>query len=124
MNCPACKNPMIILELNQVEIDYCSACKGIWLDNGELELIFSNSKQKEILNYFSVKKDFDEAKRRCPVCKKKMDKVEFEKTGIVLDSCTKNHGLWFDNGELKSLLKTSEENNNKMIDLLKEMFGE
>jgi Zn-finger nucleic acid-binding protein len=115
---------MVILELNQVEIDYCSACKGIWLDNGELELIFSNSNQKEISKSFTVKKDFDEAKRRCPICKKKMEKVEFENTGIILDRCTNNHGLWFDSGELKSILKSAEENNNKMIDLLKEMFGE
>ena len=40
MNCPACKNSMVILELNQVEIDYCTACKGIWLDSGELEFNF------------------------------------------------------------------------------------
>jgi Zn-finger nucleic acid-binding protein len=124
MNCPACKNPMVILELNQVEIDYCTACKGIWLDNGELDLIFSNSDHKEIAKSFSVKNDFDEIKRRCPICKKKMDKLEFENTSIVLDSCTNNHGLWFDNGELKAILKSAEEKNNKMIDLLKEIFGE
>ncbi len=124
MNCPACKNSMVILELNQVEIDYCSVCKGIWLDNGELELIFSNSENKTVSESFSTKNDFDEVKRRCPICKKKMDKVEFENTEIVLDSCTNNHGFWFDSGELKALLKSAEEKNNKMIDLLKEMFGE
>lgn len=124
MNCPACKNSMVILELNQVEIDYCSACKGIWLDNGELELIFSNSGNKALADSFSIKKDFNETKRRCPICKKKMDKVEFENTGIILDSCSNHHGLWFDNGELKELLKSAEDNNNKMIDLLRDMFGE
>ena len=124
MNCPSCKNPMIILELNQVEIDYCSLCKGIWLDNGELELIFSSSDRKEISKLFSIKNDFAEEKRRCPNCKKKMDKVEFENTGIIIDRCVNNHGLWFDNGELRSLLKSAEETNNKMIELLKEMFGE
>lgn len=124
MNCPACKNPMIILELNQVEIDYCNSCKGIWLDSGELELIFSNSDQKSVSESFIPKPNHQEAARRCPICKKKMEKVEFENSGIVLDRCTNNHGLWFDNGELKSLLKTSADTNNKMIDLLKEMFGE
>ena len=124
MNCPSCKNPMIILELNQVEIDYCSLCKGIWLDNGELELIFSSSDRKEISKSFSIKNDFAEEKRKCPNCKKKMEKVEFENTGIIIDRCVNNHGLWFDNGELRSLLKSAEETNNKMIELLKEMFGE
>jgi Zn-finger nucleic acid-binding protein len=124
MNCPACKNPMVILELNQVEIDYCTACKGIWLDRGELDLIFSPSEKKGIAKLFSVKNNLDEIKRRCPICKKKMNKVEFENTGIIIDSCSKEHGLWFDNGELKSILKSAEEENSKIINMLKEMFGE
>ena len=124
MNCPACKNSMVILELNQVEIDYCTNCKGIWLDRGELDLIFSTGDKKEIAKSFSVRPEFDEVKSRCPICKKKMDKVEFENSGIILDRCTNNHGLWFDRGELKSLLKSAKEKNNKMIDLIKEIFGE
>lgn len=124
MNCPACKNPMIILELNQVEIDYCTACKGIWLDRGELDLIFSTSEKKEIAKLFSVKNNLDEIKRRCPNCKKKMDKVEFENTGIIINRCSDDHGVWFDSGELKSILKTAEEQNSKIINMLKEMFGD
>jgi len=124
MNCPACKHSMVILELNQVEIDYCTNCKGIWLDRGELDLIFSTADKKEIAKSFSAKTESDEVKRRCPICKKTMDKVEFENTGIIIDRCTNNHGLWFDRGELKLLLKSAEEKNNKMIDLIKEIFGE
>lgn len=124
MNCPACKNPMVILELNQVEIDYCISCKGIWLDRGELDLIFSSADKKEIAKSFSVKNDSDEVKRRCPICKKKMDKVEFENTGIIIDRCSEDHGVWFDGGELKSILKTAEEQNSRIINMLKEMFGE
>jgi len=124
MNCPVCKNPMVILELNQVEIDYCTSCKGIWLDRGELDLIFSSADKKEILKSFSVKNDSDEIKRRCPICKKKMDKVEFESTGVIIDRCLDDHGVWFDSGELKSILKTAEEQNSRIINMLKEMFGE
>ncbi len=39
MNCPVCKEPMIVLELDEVEIDHCISCGGIWLDAGELELL-------------------------------------------------------------------------------------
>ena len=39
MDCPVCKNAMITLELEEVEIDYCTDCGGIWLDSGELELL-------------------------------------------------------------------------------------
>ena len=40
MDCPVCKqSAMITLELNEVEIDYCMQCEGIWLDAGELGAI-------------------------------------------------------------------------------------
>ncbi len=124
MKCPSCKSDMIILELNKVEIDYCPNCKGIWLDAGELELLYHNTNSKNVNELFRKSENNPELKIKCPVCKKKMDKVEFENTGIILDRCSNNHGLWFDNGELKALLKSDEEMNNKMINLLKEMFGE
>ena len=114
---------MIILELNQVEIDYCNSCKGIWLDSGELDLLFNSANSGNINDFLNKKSDQLDPKR-CPICKKKMELVEFENSGIILDRCKNNHGIWFDNGELRSLLKTSEESNNKMIELLKEMFGE
>ncbi|MBT8387242.1 MAG: zf-TFIIB domain-containing protein, partial [Ignavibacteria bacterium] len=31
MICPVCKESMVILELSEVEIDYCTGCNGIWL---------------------------------------------------------------------------------------------
>ncbi|NIV72594.1 MAG: hypothetical protein GWN16_11560, partial [Calditrichae bacterium] len=37
MLCPVCKKPMMILEYNEVELDYCPICGGVWLDQGELE---------------------------------------------------------------------------------------
>ena len=39
MDCPVCKDAMIVMELNEVEIDHCLSCSGIWLDAGELELL-------------------------------------------------------------------------------------
>ena len=37
--CPACKKPMIALELEGIEIDHCLDCGGTWLDGGEIEAI-------------------------------------------------------------------------------------
>jgi hypothetical protein len=31
MDCPVCKNAMITLELQDVEVDHCTMCGGIWL---------------------------------------------------------------------------------------------
>ncbi len=40
-DCPNCSKPMNILDYDNttVEIDYCSNCKGVWLDKNELQRI-------------------------------------------------------------------------------------
>ena len=39
MKCPHCNIPLLMTERKNVEIDYCSQCRGIWLDKGELDKI-------------------------------------------------------------------------------------
>lgn len=36
-HCPKCHVALELLTLRGVEIDRCSLCKGVWLDEGELE---------------------------------------------------------------------------------------
>ena len=49
MNCPVCKEPMLVLELDKIEIDHCINCGGIWLDNGELELLLETKEERNRL---------------------------------------------------------------------------
>lgn len=124
MQCPVCKNSMVILELDKVEIDYCPACKGIWLDSGELELLIEDYSKNNSSN-FRLVNDLPEKKYRCPICNKKMNKVEYENSKIIIDKCKNDHGLWFDKGELNLLLSANEINqNNKVLTLLKSIFGD
>ena len=54
MDCPVCKSAMIVLELDEVEIDYCTDCQGIWLDAGELELLLEDAAEsREVLKSFA-----------------------------------------------------------------------
>jgi Zn-finger nucleic acid-binding protein len=43
MNCPICNIPLNITERQGVEIDFCSKCRGVWLDRGELDKILERS---------------------------------------------------------------------------------
>lgn len=48
MFCPVCKSVELILSERQgIEIDYCPACRGIWLDRGELDKLIERSVQLE-----------------------------------------------------------------------------
>lgn len=123
MICPVCNEPMIVLELNKVEIDHCASCEGIWLDSGEIEILFETD-EININNLFSEDSNHQEKHHKCPICDKRMIKVHFgDAEEILIDKCVKNHGFWFDKGELKSTLKVvSKGAESKVINLLKEMF--
>lgn len=124
MKCPICKDDMIILELEKVEIDYCIECKGIWLDACELELIYRNSGLSSLEEVFKEIPHSKELNIKCPVCRKKMEKVEFNKTGIILDKCRNDHGYWFDKGELELLLESNLNDNSEIIGLLRNIFSQ
>ncbi len=124
MKCPVCKEPTIVLELDEVEIDYCTSCGGIWLDAGELDLLIEDEKDRELLlSSFQKDAEHPERKHRCPICRKKMDKVHVgENKDVLLDKCPDNDGLWFDKGELKDVIQLASKDN-KVVELLNELFG-
>ena len=129
MDCPVCKNAaMIVLELDEVEVDFCLDCNGIWLDSGELELLLEDeAKAAELLRSFRVVKTSGEQIRKCPICLKKMQKVQVGGTDkpLLIDRCAKEHGLWFDKGELQDVVKTgSLDKEQKIQKLLENMFEE
>ena len=38
MKCPTCPDSILVITNRQnVEIDYCPQCRGVWLDRGELD---------------------------------------------------------------------------------------
>lgn len=111
MICPVCKSDMIVVEYNNIELDHCNDCHGVWFDSTELELLLKcmniesqNMLLEDILK--SAEVESSEKKRKCPICSKKMKKTTIgERPGILVDFCPQGHGLWFDGGELSQLLK-------------------
>lgn len=118
---------MITMELDEVEIDHCLDCGGIWLDVGELEMLLDNSQQaEELLASFISAKNCKEKPRKCPICLKKMYKILVgpKSSMQLIDKCRKDHGLWFDKGELQEIVKTASlDKDNKINKLLADMFG-
>lgn len=127
MDCPVCKNAMITLELEDVEIDYCTECGGIWLDAGELELLLGEpQKAKQLLASFQIDSQSTEKLRKCPICYKKMQKVKVGSSTPVLfiDKCRRGDGLWFDRGELREICEKAQlDKDNKITRLLNDMFA-
>ena len=44
MKCPVCSDVNLVMsERQNIEIDYCPQCRGVWLDRGELDKIIERS---------------------------------------------------------------------------------
>lgn len=116
---------MVVLELDQIEIDHCLICGGIWLDAGELELLLETDEERDRFVKLLIEDDAVKEKRYpCPICNKKMEKVFVgDEKEILIDKCKKNHGLWLDKGELEQVIELSTKSREgKIIQLLKKMF--
>ena len=126
MDCPVCKNAMITLELDEVEVDFCLDCQGIWLDAGELEMLLSDTEAaKKLLASFQTAAKCSEKPRKCPICLKKMKKILVgpEASAALIDKCRLGDGLWFDKGELSDVLAMgSFDEGQKVQKLLAEIF--
>ena len=135
MICPACRNYMIVVEYNKIELDYCTNCQGVWFDSGELEL-FLNSMCLENQSVFfnsilSLQEvQLTEKKRKCPICNVKMKKTIIgNQPEILIDVCRRGDGLWFDSGEVTSLVKqvadktpAKEDSQHQILDFLGQVF--
>ena len=135
MICPVCKHDMLVVEYRDIELDYCSSCRGVWFDSGELELLLKSQGLEEskvfldgILN--SQEAASPEKKRKCPICGHKMKKTAIgEQPEILIDICRDKHGLWFDGGEVTRLIKhlagkhpPKRDSKGQVISFLEEVF--
>ena len=111
MICPTCKYPMVIVEHDEIELDYCTNCKGVWFDSGELELLLEMAELENYRDFLghiidSAEATTGEKKRKCPICNRKMKKTHIG-TGneLLIDICKNADGLWFDGGEVAHLVQ-------------------
>lgn len=47
LECPFCKTLMDKVKRNDVTVDKCPSCRGIWLDKDELDKIITRKKEKK-----------------------------------------------------------------------------
>jgi Zn-finger nucleic acid-binding protein len=126
---------MIVVEYNNIELDHCNDCHGVWFDSTELELLLKSLHLdshdlllEDVLK--SPEAESSEKKRKCPICRKKMKKTAIgDHRSILIDVCPQKHGLWFDGGEMTQLLRhlamekaAKKDSQQQMIKFLGEVF--
>ncbi len=109
--CPKCHARLFLLMFKGVEVDYCNACRGIWLDAGEMEELAAQFGGH--VAHLHGEEAGRATKAMCPRCDARLREFPFEHKpdekgmgGVLLklDRCPLGHGLWFDAGELQQVL--------------------
>ena len=95
--CPECQKPFSILKLDEVELDACRACEGLWFDAGELQHFTGFSKDVPADQLHSRRSKYD-----CPVCGETMQECVFIRSyNLLADKCLADHGVYLEKGELE-----------------------
>jgi Zn-finger nucleic acid-binding protein len=106
MKCPKCQTETLgEYFVEEVAVDRCSTCDGIWFDAHELtQLLAEDARQIAALRSGSFHEQTDEIKGRCPRDDSGLLRVfsAIDKT-VVLDACPECRGIWLDGGEFAKL---------------------
>ena len=110
MRCPKCRSDMQQIMIDDTEVDRCSACHGLWFDDGELSKLRNKEAAAalDIGNVMTGKKQNEIEHYRCPRCAGPMNRlVDPEQPHIWFEQCGSCRGSFFDAGELTDLATVS-----------------
>lgn len=100
MQCPKCNCQLKrgVDKHSNTEIDYCGSCKGIWLDQYELQQVCKFAGPN-----ITLPSDAVLSNRFCPRCQVQMHEFEYPETKVLVDMCSSCNGTWLDSGEIKEI---------------------
>lgn len=110
--CPNCNASMKAVRIGTTAMQQCESCGGSWLTTETFTALCTDREAQSALATTSGAVPSSGSLRlsgiryrRCAACQKMMNRVNFGRvSGIVIDLC-KGHGVWFDSGELQSVLQ-------------------
>jgi Zn-finger nucleic acid-binding protein len=113
-NCPRCSVSLQELRIDQILLSECERCSGVWSDAETFEKIcLDRDERSAALAYFGERPQVSQSKIpiryvACPECKQLMNRSNFARSsGVIVDLC-KEHGVWFDSGELPKIVEFIE----------------
>jgi Zn-finger nucleic acid-binding protein len=120
---------LVIIEYQDVELDACPDCSGLWFDAQELQQFFEITGVPE--QFHDLEQQLERlphsgARRACPRCRGKLVPVRASSPHgeLILDECPREHGLWFDRGELASLLQAMLGEQSESLQRVREYLGQ
>jgi Zn-finger nucleic acid-binding protein len=113
--CPRCSGALEPVRLGENRLRECAGCGGLWVDNRTfLAICHDHERVAPLLAARPHPGPGTDAGllrveyARCPVCRGLMNRLNFARvSGVVVDVC-REHGTWFDAGELQRVVEFIE----------------
>ena len=112
--CPRCKTKLQTIRIDHVQISECERCGGFWSSANEFDSLCNDREQQASVMGFAASYLHENPNPAtisyvpCPDCKQLMNRSNFARSsGIIIDMC-KQHGVWFDAGELPKIIEFIE----------------
>jgi len=119
--CPHCSQVMRAESYEGASLHRCGACGGVWVGMVDMRLIVQRREEvfvqevvddvRQRVRQRSRVISPEEKKRQlpCPVCATKMPPFLYNySSGIVINQCPKDHGVFLDQGELERVQAHAE----------------
>ena len=112
-SCPRCDQQLGGRLVGDIVVDECVACHGLWMDHVAVKRVVTDRAQARAESLLgalpnTLKYEIQPAGKmyiKCPVCRVVMNRKLFAAgSGVVIDVC-KNHGCFFDTGELPRIIE-------------------
>ncbi len=118
--CPKCSSRLDIVLNNEIRLDKCTQCGGMWFDKGELVKLLIGD--VDLSTDGSIDNESYEMNQRggeCPLCNGSiLERIESKTSeNVVIDMCKNCGGVWLDKGELTSLVLGNKKE--ALLELLK-----
>lgn len=113
--CPRCENTLAARRVDDLVIDECGGCYGLFLDQVAIKRIVTDRQQARADAVLGALPIVDTPQVngppgtrlyvKCPVCRVVMNRRLFASgSGIIVDVC-RSHGTFFDGGELPRVIQ-------------------
>jgi Zn-finger nucleic acid-binding protein len=106
--CLKCTSVLDKTRIDEIEVDNCPACGGLWLDHGEIERLSRKmaselDRLRRVLGGRSGPPGVpSDVQGSCPACQGEVKEVALG--NIRIDFCTRCRGLFLDRGEIDAAI--------------------
>jgi len=117
--CPECGKQMKELQYvpgEQLLVDHCEACGGVWLDGGETVSVKKIADKQDdrrirlMRGIWEMRSKVKGVKTMvCPRCKTPSINEFSTGEGVTLDMCDRCNGCWFEKGEVATYFELSQD---------------